>query len=195
VLKVVRIGLALLVILSSVGLAASAAAADGGLRVAGVSLQTRDGQPWSGGKPVTLVVQVANAALGSIPQSAVAVVMQTDGDRTKCLEVPLKLVSTDGSTGLYAGLFFPFRAARYDGKLSVGDLVTDITFDVNKLVAGAGPGGDLPAAAPIDTSAAPITFVPQAQVPLVAGAAIAFWSIIALVLFGRQRRTAAARLI
>jgi hypothetical protein len=195
VLKVVRIGLALLVILSSVGLAASAAAADGGLRVAGVSLQTRDGQPWSGGKPVTLVVQVANAALGSIPQSAVAVVMQTDGDRTKCLEVPLKLVSTDGSTGLYAGLFFPFRAARYDGKLSVGDLVTDITFDVNKLVAGAAPGGDLPAAAPIDTSAAPITFVPQAQVPLVAGAAIAFWSIIALVLFGRQRRTAAARLI
>ena len=190
----VRIGLALLVILSSVGLAATAAAADCGLCVSNVSLQTRDGQPWSAGKPVTLVVQVANHALGAIPPSAVAVVMQTDGDRTKCLDVPLKLVSSDGSTGLYAGLFFPFRAARYDGKLSIGDDVSDITFDVNKLVAGAAPAGDLPAAEPIDTAAAPVTFVASSQLPLVAGAAIAFWGLVALVLFGRQRRSAPARL-
>jgi hypothetical protein len=196
---VVRIGLALLLILASVGLAAATAAADSGLRVDSVSLQTRDGQPWSGGKPVTLVVRVVSSALssalGSIPQSAVAVVMQTDGDRTKCLEVPLKLVSSDGSTGLYAGLFFPFRAARYDGKLSVGDTVSDITFDVNKLVAGAAPAGDLPAAEPIDTSAAPITLVSSSQLPLVAGTAIAFWSIVALMLFARQRRPAPARTI
>jgi len=192
---VVRIGLALLLILSSVGLAASTAAADGGLRVDNVSLQTRDGQPWSGGKSVTLVVRVTSSALGSIPPSGVAVVMQTDGDRTKCLEVPLKLVSTDGSTGLYAGLFFPFRAARYDGKLSIGDYVTDITFDVNKLVAGAAPAGDLPAAEPIDTSAAPVTFVSSSQLPLVAGGAIAFWSILAVILFARQRRLAPARTV
>ena len=191
----VRIGLALLLILSSVGLAASTAAADGGLRVDNVSLQTRDGQPWSGGKSVTLVVRVTSSALGSIPPSGVAVVMQTDGDRTKCLEVPLKLVSTDGSTGLYAGLFFPFRAARYDGKLSIGDYVTDITFDVNKLVAGAAPAGDLPAAEPIDTSAAPVTFVSSSQLPLVAGGAIAFWSILAVILFARQRRLAPARTV
>jgi hypothetical protein len=192
---VVRIGLALLLILSSVGVAASIAAADSGLRVETVSLQTRDGQPWSGGKPVTLVVHVVRDSLGTIPQSAVAVVMQTDGDRTKCLEVPLKLVSSDGSTGLYAGLFFPFRAARYDGKLSVGDTVSDITFDVNKLVAGAAPAGDLPAAEPIDTSASPLTFVSSSQLPLVAGVAIAFWSILALALFARQRRLAPARTI
>ena len=191
----VRIGLALLLILSSIGLAASTAAADGGLRVDNVSLQTRDGQPWSGGKSVTLVVRVTSSALGSIPPSGVAVVMQTDGDRTKCLEVPLKLVSTDGSTGLYAGLFFPFRAARYDGKLSIGDYVTDITFDVNKLVAGAAPAGDLPAAEPIDTSAAPVTFVSSSQLPLVAGGAIAFWSILAVILFARQRRLAPARTV
>jgi hypothetical protein len=189
---VVRIGLALLLILSSVGLAASTAAADSGLRVDNVSLQTRDGQPWSGGKSVTLVVHVTSSGL-AIPPSAVAVVMQTDGDRTKCLEVPLKLVSSDGSTGLYAGLFFPFRAARYDGKLSVGDYVSDITFDVNKLVAGAAPAGDLPAAEPIDTSAAPVSFVSSSQLPLVAGGAIAFWSIVGLILFARQRRLAPAR--
>jgi hypothetical protein len=192
---VVRIGLALLLILSSVGLAASTAAADSGLRVDNVSLQTRDGQPWSGGKSVTLVVHVTGDAPGSIPPSAVAVVMQTDGDRTKCLEVPLKLVSSDGSTGLYAGLFFPFRAARYDGKLSVGDYVSDITFDVNKLVAGAAPAGDLPAAEPIDTSAAPVTFVSSSQLPLVAGGAIAFWSIVALIVFARQRRLVPARTV
>jgi hypothetical protein len=191
---VVRIGLALLLILSSVGLAASTAAADSGLRVDNVSLQTRDGQPWSGGKSVTLVVHVTSSGL-AIPPSAVAVVMQTDGDRTKCLEVPLKLVSSDGSTGLYAGLFFPFRAARYDGKLSVGDYVSDITFDVNKLVAGAAPAGDLPAAEPIDTSAAPVSFVSSSQLPLVAGGAIAFWSIVGLILFARQRRLAPARTI
>jgi hypothetical protein len=192
---VVRIGLALLLILSSIGLTASAALADCVNCVDQVSLQTRDGQPWTAGKPVTLVVHVARHALGSIPPSAVAVVMQTDGDRTKCLEVPLKLVSSDGTSGLYAGLFFPFRAARYDGKLSVGGDVSDVTFDVNKVAAGVAPAGELPAAEPIDTAAAPVTFVAPSQLPLVAGAAIAFWTILALVFYGRQRRATPARMI
>ena len=187
----VRIGLALLLILASVGILASAATADCALCADDVSLQTRDGQPWSNGKPVTLVVHVTRHAEGvAIPASAVAVVMQTDGDRTKCLDVPLKLVSTDGSTGLYAGLFFPFRAARYDGKLSVGGDVSDVTFDVNRLGAGAAPAGDLPAAEPIDTSAAPVTFVGAAQIPLIAAGAVAFWSIIALALVRRPRHMA-----
>src|SRR5260221_8647474 len=185
---VVRIGLALLLILASVGLTASAASADCVFCVDTVSLQTRDGQPWTAGKPVTLVVHVAQRGLGTIPASGLAVVMQTDGDRTKCLDVPLKLVSSDGQGAVYAGLFFPFRAARYDGKLSIGDDVSDLTFDVNRLVAGAAPAGDLPAAEPVDTSAAPITFFSAAQLPLVAGAAIAFWTILGLVVFGRQRR-------
>jgi len=47
----------------------------------------------------------------------------------------------------------------------------------------------------IDTSAAPLTFVSSAQLPLIAGAAIAFWTIVGLVIFGRQRRVAPARLI
>ena len=189
----VRIGLALLLILSSIGVAASTAAADCVNCVDSVSLQTRDGQPWSAGKPVTLVVHMQRHAQGAVPPSAVAVVMQTDGDRTKCLEVPMKLVSTDGASGLYAGLFFPFRAARYDGKLSIGDDVSDVTFDVNKVAAGAAPAGDLPAAERIDTAAAPLTFVSTSELPQVAGAAIAFWALLGLVLFGRQRRAVQAR--
>jgi hypothetical protein len=189
---VVRIGLALLLIVASLGVSASAATADCALCADNVSLQTRDGQPWANGKPVTLVVHVTRHAEGvPIPASAVAVVMQTDGDRTKCLDVPLKLVSSDGSSALFAGLFFPFRAARYDGKLSVGDDVSDITFDVNKLVAGAAPAGDLPAAEAIDTAAAPVRFVTAAQTPLLVGAAIAFWSAAAFILIRRPRaRTA-----
>ncbi len=191
----VRIGLALLLILASVGLTASAASADCVFCVDTVSLQTRDGQPWTAGKPVTLVVHVAQRGLGTIPASGLAVVMQTDGDRTKCLDVPLKLVSSDGQGAVYAGLFFPFRAARYDGKLSIGDDVSDLTFDVNRIAAGAAPAGELPAAEPLDTSARPFTFVAASQVPLVAGAAVAFWTLVALVLFGRQRRAAPARTI
>jgi len=68
--------------------------------------------------------------------------MQTDGDRTKCLCVPLKLVQGDASGGLYAGLFFPFRPARYDGKLVIRGDIQDITFDVNKMVAGSAPTGE-----------------------------------------------------
>ena len=188
----VRIGLALLLILASVGVSASAAAADCALCADNVSLQTRDGQPWTNGKPVTLVVHVTRHAAGAaIPPNAAAVVMQTDGDRTKCLDVPLKLVSSDGSTALYAGLFFPFRAARYDGKLSIGDDVSDLTFDVHQLLPGAAPAGDLPAAEPIDTAAAPVRFFDAAQTPLLAAGALAFWSIVAVALLRRPRRVAA----
>src|SRR3979409_268511 len=126
-------------VLSSAVVAQSAAAAECGLCLDLVTLQTRDGQPWSAGKPVTLVVHVADNAAVTLPSSAQAVVMQTDGDRTKCLGVPLKLVQADASGGLYAGLFFPFRAARYDGKLVVRGNVQEITFDVNQMVAGAAP--------------------------------------------------------
>ncbi|TMB90934.1 MAG: hypothetical protein E6J38_13960 [Chloroflexi bacterium] len=102
----------------------------------GVSLQTPDGQPWSTGKPVTLVVSARRGAPGTeFPTTGLAVVMRTDGDRTKCLDVPLRLVKTGGDSALYAGVFYPFRAAAYDGKLSLGDQTFDISFDVNKLVA------------------------------------------------------------
>src|SRR5687767_5733675 len=71
------------------------------LCLAAVSLQTRDGQSWSAGTPVTLVVRVANHEPASLPSSGQAVVMQTDGDRTKCLSVPLKLVEGHASGGVY----------------------------------------------------------------------------------------------
>ncbi|HEY3108423.1 MAG TPA: hypothetical protein VGL23_06705 [Chloroflexota bacterium] len=175
--------------LSSLAFAESGAAADCELCLDSVGLQTRDGQPWSAGKPVTLVVRVASHAAAPLPPSAEAVVMQTDGDRTKCLGVPLKLVQVDASGGLYAGLFFPFRPARYDGKLAIGDDLQDITFDVNQMVAGAGPADELPAAEPIDTSAPARTLIAASHLPAVGAAAVALGSLVALGgLYARQRR-------
>ena len=113
--------------------------------------------------------------------------MQTDGDRTKCLGVPLKLVQSDASGGLYAGLFFPFRPARYDGKLVVGGDVQDITFDLNQMVAGAAPAGELPSAEPIDTSAAVPTLLSTSQLPGVGAAALAVCLMAAFVVHRRQR--------
>src|SRR6266852_300593 len=125
----------------------------------------------------------------TLPSSAQAVVMQTDGDRTKCLGVPLKLVQGDASGGLYAGLFFPFRPARYDGKLVVGGDIQDITFDVTQMVAGAAPAGELPAAEPIDTSAPVPTLTTLAGMPAVRTAAVAFLAVLFVVyLATRERR-------
>jgi hypothetical protein len=141
----------LMLVLSGV-FAQPTAAADCALCLESVALQTRDGQPWIAGQPVTLVLRIGNDSAVPLPAAAQAVVMQTDGDRTKCLGVPLKLVESDASGALYAGVFFPFRPAVYDGKLSIGDDLHDITFDVNQMVAGPAPAGNLPAAEPLDTA-------------------------------------------
>lgn len=183
----IRLLALLSLVLSLLAFAGSAAASDCGLCLDTVTLQTRDGQPWTEGKPVTLVVHVANLAAVPLPSSALAVVMQTDGDRTKCLDVPLKLVQGDASGGLYAGLFFPFRAARYDGKFSIGGDVQKISFDVKKMAAGAAPAGELPAAAPIDTSARAPS---PAGALLPAAGGLALLALAALGFFVRQRRLA-----
>jgi hypothetical protein len=174
--------------LAFMALSATGAPADAcAFCVDSVSLQTRDGQPWTAGKPVTLVIAASSAAGATLPANGVAVVMQTDGDRTKCLEVPLRLVNTDGTTGQYAGVFFPFRAAKFDGKLAIGDDVSDLTFDVNKMVGGAAPAGDLPAAEPLDTSASPLTFVASSQLVPLTAAALGFWALIVIAFHGRRR--------
>jgi hypothetical protein len=173
-------------VLSSALFAGSAAAAECELCLDSVALQTRDGQPWSAGEPVTLVVRVASRS-APLPSSAQAVVMQTDGDRTKCLGVPLKLVESDASGGLYAGVFFPFRPARYDGKLAIGGDVQDITFTVDQLVAGAAPEGELPAAEPIDTSAPVPILVPASHLSWAGAAAVAVCSLVALAFYARRR--------
>jgi len=151
-----------------------------------VSLQTPDGRPWSDGKPVTIVVSAQRPEAVALPPTGLVVVMRTDGDRTKCLEVPLKLVRSDGAGATYAGIFYPFRAAAYDGKLRLGDETSDISFDVRRLAATApvAPQADLP----VGTVEEPDAFAIPADVGRVAalGAALLFLGIGVLL----YRRTA-----
>jgi hypothetical protein len=160
----------------------------------GLSLQTPDGQPWSAGKPVTLVVSARRGAPGTdFPQSGLAVVMQTDGERTKCLNVPLKLVNSGGDSAMYAGVFYPFRAAAYDGKLQLGESVFDISFDVRKLAATTplATAPNLPVAPPEEASG--VTLSSEIGTLPMVGLVVAFWVGLAAYLYKRQpRRTGLA---
>ena len=184
-----RFGAFVLLVLSSLIWVQTVAAADCQFCLNAVAVQTRDGQAWQAGQPVTLVVRVAENADLALPAAAQVVVMQTDGDRTKCLGVPLKLVQSDASGGVYAGLFFPFHPAHFDGVLVVGTDVQSITFDVNQLAAGAAPAGDLPAADPIDTSAPRVIPFVDFPVPLVAGV-LALCAVLAIVMSSRRQSIA-----
>ena len=184
-----RLAAACVMVLSSIVCAQAATAAECRFCVDSVVLQTHDGQAWTAGQPVTLVVHVLDNAASALPLGAQVVVMQTDGDRTKCLGVPLKLVQSDATGALYAGLFFPFHPAHYDGVLITGAEVQDVTFDVNRMVAGAAPAGELPAAEPVDTSAPVPVLGSASDRPAVGATGLAVCSLLALVFYTRQRRT------
>ena len=156
--------------------------------VDGVSVQTPDGQPWSEGKPVTLVVSARRGDPGAaFPTTGLAVIMQTDRERTKCLDVPLKLVSQSGDGALYAGVFYPFRAAVYSGLVQFGEFSFDVTIDVNKIAASAPLAtGDLPVAAPEQAVGETLSYTIGAVPFLVI--AIGFWSAVALLVARRQPR-------
>ena len=189
-----RFVIALAVSALALGLFAAPAAAKCPTCFDGLSLQTPDGQPWSAGKPVTLVVSARRGAPGTeFPTTGLAVVMQTDGERTKCLSVPLKLVNTGGDSAIYAGVFYPFRAAAYDGKLQLGDYTFDINFDVRTMSATTplARTPDLPVAQPEEASG--VTLSSEIGTLPMVGAAVAFWAGVAWFVYRRMpRRTVLA---
>jgi hypothetical protein len=154
----------------------------------GISVQTPDGQPWSEGKPLTLVVSARRGDPGAaFPTTGLAVIMQTDRERTKCLDVPLKLASQSGDGALYAGVFYPFRAAVYSGLVQLGDFKFDVTIDVNAVAATTPVAtSDLPVAAPEQAVGETLSYAIGA-VPFVL-LAIGFWSAVAFVIGRRQPR-------
>lgn len=183
-----RILLAFVISLLTLGAFAAPAAAKCATCLDGISVQTPDGQPWSEGKPVTLVVSTRRGDPGAaFPTSGLAVIMQTDRERTKCLDVPLKLVSQSGDGALYAGVFYPFKAAIYSGLVQFGDFKFDVTIDVNA-VAAATPiaTNDLPVAAPEHAVGETLSYTIGA-VPFFL-VAIGFWSAVAFVMGRGQPR-------
>jgi hypothetical protein len=183
-----RIMLAFVISLLALGAFAAPAAAKCPTCLDGVSVQTPDGQPWSEGKPVTLVVSARRGdPTAAFPTSGLAVIMQTDRERTKCLDVPLKLVSQSGDGALYAGVFYPFKAAVYSGLVQFGEFKFDVTIDVNAIAATTPIAtSDLPVAAPEQAIGETLSYTIGA-VPFIL-LAIGFWSVVALLLARRQPR-------
>lgn len=201
-----RILLALAISLITLASLAAPAAAKCPTCLDGISVQTPDGRPWSEGKPVTLVASVRRGDPGApFPTDGLAVIMQTDRERTKCLNVALKLVSQSGDGALYAGVFYPFRAAIYSGLVQFGDYKFDMTIDVNTIAATgkvapavAQPVAvaptivtqNLPVAAPEQPTNETLSYT-LGTVPFIL-LAIGFWSVVGLALTVRQARARTA---
>lgn len=201
-----RILLALAISLISFASFAAPAAAKCPTCLDGVSVQTPDGQPWSEGKPVTLVASVRRGDPGAaFPADGLAVIMQTDRERTKCLNVALRLVSQSGDGALYAGVFYPFRAAIYSGLVQFGDYKFDMTLDVNTIAATKTDVAtavqptvftptivtqNLPVAAPEEATNETLSYT-LGTMPFIL-LALGFWSIVGLALTVRQARARAA---
>lgn len=206
-----RILLALAISLITFASFAAPAAAKCPTCLDGISVQTPDGQPWSEGKPVTLVASVRRGDPGAaFPADGLAVIMQTDRERTKCLNVALKLVSQSGDGALYAGVFYPFRAAIYSGLVQFGDYKFDMTLDVNTVAATGKVAPiavqptvvtptivtptivtqNLPVAAPEEPTNETLSYT-LGTVPFIL-LALGFWSIVGLALTMRQARARAA---
>ena len=204
-----RILLALAISLVSFSSFAAPAAAKCPTCLDGITVQTPDGQLWTEGRPVTLVASVRRGDPGAaFPADGLAVIMQTDRERTKCLNVALKLVSQSGDGALYAGVFYPFRAAIYSGLVQFGDYKFDMTLDINQV---ASTGKVAPAAAQPATPTIVTPTVPTQNLPVAAPEeavnetlsytlgtvpfillALGFWSIVGLALTVRQARARAA---
>jgi len=183
-----RLLLAFVISLLTLGAFAAPAAAKCPTCLDGVSVQTPDGQRWTDGKPVTLVVTARRGDPGAaFPTTGLAVIMQTDRERTKCLDVPLKLVSQSGDGAVYAGVFYPFKAAIYSGLVQFGDFKFDVTIDVNKVAATTPVAtNDLPVAAPEQATGETLNYT-IGTIPFLV-LAIGFWSALALLLARRQPR-------
>ncbi len=162
-------------------------------RVDAVSVETRDGSPWKSGDPVSVVIRMSRIdADWSFPGDGLAVVMRTDAQRTKCLDVPLRKVGGSDDQAIYAGVFFPFREAAYEAKLTVGGEAHDIAFTVGTPaldtvphpgVAEIGRAAALSDLAP----AAPATAAVDARTPLLAASLAAAAAALALATIGLAR--------
>lgn len=157
----------ILATIAALSLASSGAAAAGGnvITVHTVTAQTRDGGAWAAGQPVILTFEVRGS---SFPDTGLAVVMQVRGERTKCLNVPLRKLSDSGATATYAGVFNPFYAAEFGGQVMFGDSTPqDFTLRVDaQLPPSVIPATEeVPAADPRETAPPSLADATSASLP------------------------------
>ena len=97
------------------------------LCIESISAQTTDGTGGFG-KQITLRLTARSSEGGILPESATAVVMQVDGDRTKCRTVVLQRTGVaGGGLGTFAGSFNAYGQTTHSGRLDLGGEVYDFT--------------------------------------------------------------------
>lgn len=163
-----------LIALTSLLLAlALGSAADAGCRlcVESITAQAEKGSGWGKSIDLRIIARVADAS--SVPATATAVVMQVDGDRSKCLTVSLARTGLEGGLATYSGTFTGYGHSTHSGRLDLGGEIYDFTVPLNgepgqvKLIEGASASQTI-AQRPIAVVPAPAT---QATVAPVAAAA------------------------
>lgn len=165
-----------------------ASAGQSGLSIERVMAHTRDGGAWQPGQAVVIVFDVRGAADAAFPEEGLAVVMQVQNERTKCLDVPLRLIDASGGAARYAGVFYPFHEALFGGQVSFGASDgLDFTFQIESAPASAvSSTEELPAADPL--AAAPLSLGEASRVALPAALVALLLALVPLL--GRWRRTA-----
>ncbi|MDP9274429.1 MAG: hypothetical protein M3O99_02390 [Chloroflexota bacterium] len=77
------------------------------------------------GATIDLTFTATSDNPGALPNSVTAVVMQVDGQRTKCQNITLpKVQSTDG-TVMYAGTFSAYGVYSHSGRVDLGGTIYD----------------------------------------------------------------------
>lgn len=164
-----------LIALTSLLLAlALGSAADAGCRLCVESITAQTSSGGSGwGKSITLRVIGRATDQASIPTTATAVVMQVDGDRSKCLTVSLARTGLEGGLVTYSGTFTGYGQSTQSGRLDLGGEIYDFTVPLNgepgqvKLIEGAAATQTI-AQRPIAVVPAPATQATAAPIPAVA---------------------------
>ena len=100
------------------------------LCIESISAQTSDGTGGVG-KQITIRLTARSSEGGTLPESATAVVMQVDGDRTKCRTVVLQRTGLAGGLGTFAGSFNAYGQTTHSGRLDLGGEVYDFIVPLN----------------------------------------------------------------
>ena len=121
------IALAALLMTAALG---SAADAKCRMCVESISAHTNDGTAgW--GKQITLRLAARSSDGLAFPANATAIVMQVDGDRSKCITVALYKGGVSGDLATYAGTFTAYGQTVHSGRLDLDGDVYDFTVPLN----------------------------------------------------------------
>lgn len=129
--------------------------------VESISAQAAEGSGW--GRSISLRLAVSAGEGVAVPEKASAVVMQVDGDRSKCLTVSLPRVEgTSNGLVTYAGTFQGYGQTTHSGRLDIGGDIYDFTVPLSRQPGTVQFVAFSPGTVPAVQAQVPQAIVPQA---------------------------------